>query len=193
MARVVTPRSYYNSDFFDRTSSASNLGSTEQNKSWSQHNGTWGITNSKAYCSSGSGTASIDAGTGNFNALEAVINITAQDGGLCFRLTDDANYLAVRFNVTNVVLLKKSGGSTTTLFTTTLSFNTSTDYHIRVFAYEDYIEAFVNGERKVAHTLSPSDFTTFPTNITRVGFRISSASSGNTWDRFRCWNGRGTD
>lgn len=78
-------------DSFNRTDSATLLGSTETGQAWTALSGLWGISGNSAYEVNNTGQAITVVETGVSDCTVSATLLAIQDTGLCFRVTDNDN------------------------------------------------------------------------------------------------------
>lgn len=167
-------------DSFNRADNATSLGSTETGQAWQPLNGTWGISNGKAYSVSDNSDdiCVFDVGKSDFSIT---CTFNCQTNGtnlrvinLIFRVLDAGNFLMTRENQGALELYKRVGGSFTQLASTPYGLLDNTDYTLTVLCSGNQINVYINGgAAKIAYTLSGSE-SAFA-SYTKAGLRLTKA------------------
>lgn len=100
-------------DSFNRANSTTTMGVADTGQTWVPNSGTWGIDLNRARLVSATAQAStvVDSGLAD-GTVESLLVVHAANGcGLCFRSTNDANYLTLD-NATGAVYRRQAGAFT---------------------------------------------------------------------------------
>lgn len=175
-------------DSFNRANNASSLGNTETGQAWSSINaGVWGISDNKAYVSSGTGVACIAVSNSiNSNAIISVDTVYKSStlSGIIFRCDgSDANRLLFKISESSneVQLIKKVDGVAVTVAVTPFTKVIDQIYNLKVVQNGNSVKCYIDDIEKISVTLSDLIDNTYH-GI--VAYRVGAVPT-TTYDNFK--------
>jgi hypothetical protein len=187
-SRIVTVVS----DTFTRTDNASSMGSAETGQTWTAASGTWGISGNLAYPAvavAGDHVTVPAVGDGLVECDVLAADYAIGTPGVMFRYIDASNYLFVRRDAANLLILKIDAGVGSTLVTTANAAVNGQTYRMGVRMRGVDLQVFQDGVQITAlsHTLIGANATKYTAAAgTIAGLRAAgSAPTSCRWDNFR--------
>jgi hypothetical protein len=82
---------------------------------------------------------------------------------LTIRATDKDNLIGARVNQTNnkIELTKRAGGTTSVLADAAITAQIGRRYHLRIVAFGDQIDVYLDGTKVISHVLSAADLAAY--------------------------------
>lgn len=169
-------------DNFNRADSATTLGTTSDGtKVWSALAGTWGISTNQAYLPTPNGTRSlavVDAGLSDCTVSVTLATIAFSAMGLCVRVQDAGNFIAVTYASGTLSVGEFAGGS----------FNRSLLSTSVTFANGDVLSVVLSGSsltfKKNGTTVGTATDATYQTNTKHGLYDGSGLGSTQRWEDF---------
>jgi hypothetical protein len=142
--------------------SGSAISTTTSGHVWTIVSGTWQSNGTRIFSSVGANSlAYLDLDTVNID-ISAGIRLKSAEA-LTIRATDKDNLIGARVNQTNnkIELTKRAGGTTSVLADAAITAQIGRRYHLRIVAFGDQIDVYLDGTKVISHVLSAADLAAY--------------------------------